>query len=264
MNPLRRASLVLTVSLFASWGGVARANPAGETPAGWMGAALTQDRGGLRVTEVTPGSAAERAGLHAGDLVVAARGLPPGTVESFTRSVRAAGPGATYLLTVVHDGRRGDLEVHLDGAPQRGGPVTEGQAAPSIGPASVAQGTDPADLSRLRGRVVLLDFWASWCGPCRMMMPTIDRLSQRFGPQGLTVLGLTDESVNIARSVGSQMGIHYTLASSPAALRSYQVEQLPTMVLIDRRGQVRSVRVGAEGPRALEQAIHRLLAEPAP
>ena len=125
-------------------------------------------------------------------------------------------------------------------------------------------GTDPVDIARLRGRVVILDFWASWCGPCRMMMPLLNQMSDRYRAQGLTVIGLTDEPVEVARSVGLRLGIRYTLASNADAMRSYSVRNLPTMVVLDRAGTVREVTVGTETPRALTQTIERLLAEPIP
>ena len=125
-------------------------------------------------------------------------------------------------------------------------------------------GAGPVDLSALRGRVVLVDFWASWCGPCRAMMPVLNRLSQRFGAQGLTVIGVTDESAAVAQRVGMQMGIRYTLASGPSTVTRYNVQSLPTLVAIDRGGRVREIAVGFEGPARLEALVARLLAEPTP
>ena len=114
------------------------------------------------------------------------------------------------------------------------------------------------------GIPLLVDFWASWCGPCRQMMPALNRLSQRYGAQGLTVLGVTDEPASVARSVGMQMSIRYTLATSPTGVARFNVQSLPTLVAIDRAGRVREVAVGFEGPARLEALVTRLLAEPTP
>jgi thiol-disulfide isomerase/thioredoxin len=203
--------------------------------------------------------------LRAGDVIVRARGLPPGSVATFTTSVRVAGVGSTYPLMVLRGGRRVPLDVTLAEVPHGGGGrgVSTGQTPPPLG-ATPVMGSDPVDLAQLRGRVVVVDFWASWCGPCRAMMPVLNRLSQRYAAQGLTVIGLTDEAPSIARQVGSSMGIRYTLATSDVAMGSYRVDSLPTMVMIDRSGRVREVTVGMESPRELESAITRLLAEPTP
>ena len=251
---------------FASVSGSADPRPGSARP-GFLGAALRAvPGGGLRVERVVAGSPAERAGVATGDVVVLSQGVAPGSVDAFTTSVRAAGAGTEYALVLRRGARRvtvrARLEAPPDAAPQ--GTPRVGQAPPVLGSSAVAMGSDPVDLERLRGRVVILDFWASWCGPCRMMMPVLNQMADRYRAQGLTVLGLTDESVDIARSVGMRLGIRYTLASNATAMRSYAVQSLPTMVVLDRAGRVREVTVGAESPRSLSQSIERLLAEPSP
>ncbi len=253
----RRA--LLSLSLLAA---TAHADPqGGGTAGGYLGVELSQTPEGLLVGEVMPDSPASHAGLRAGDVIVQARGMAPGSVAAFTGSVRAAGTGARYGLTVLRARRRVRVDVTLGEAPSRG--VQRGAVPPPL-MATRVMGDGPVELAALRGRVVLVDFWASWCGPCRMMMPALNRLSQRYGAQGLTVLGVTDESASIARSVGMQMNIRYTLATSPTGGSRYNVSSLPTLVAIDRAGRVREVSVGYEGPARLEALVTRLLAERAP
>jgi thiol-disulfide isomerase/thioredoxin len=229
---------------------------------GFLGAQLRPGQGGVAVEDVVGDGPAARAGLRAGDVIVLARGLPPGDPEQLTRSVRAAGAGMAYPITVRRGGARMPLTVTLGGVPQRpSGPPAVGSSPPSLQGATVVSGSDSMDLSTLRGRVVLLDFWASWCGPCRMMMPALNRVAERFRAQGLTVIGLTDDPPEVVRGVGSRMGIRYTLASSPGAMARYGVQSLPTLVMIDRAGRVRSVSVGFESPAALEQAVTALVNE---
>lgn len=269
---MRRTALL---GLLAGWFWLtpaAHADPRrqGQQAPGFMGVQLAAapSGNGVRVAAVVPGSPGAAAGLQEGDVIVEARGLPPGSVETLTLSVRNAGAGADYPLVVMRGRRRMSVTVHL-GEPSRGGggnggsAVAQGQSAPPLS-ASVVMGGGTADLAQLRGRVVLLDFWASWCGPCRMVMPMLNQLSQRYGAQGLTVLGVTDESASIARRVGTAMNIRYTLATDPSAASRYGVESLPTLVVIDRAGNVREVSVGAGGGRQLEALVQRLLAEPTP
>jgi thiol-disulfide isomerase/thioredoxin len=262
---------------WVAWGGLllALAAPAGADPRpaqaspGFLGAVLQALPGdvGLRVVRVLPNSPAHRAGVAEGDVIVLSQGVAPGSVGAFTTSVRAAGAGAEYALVVRRGARRVPLRARLESPPEASaatGAVRVGEAPPGLGASAVAMGSDPVDLSALRGRVVILDFWASWCGPCRQMMPVLNQMSERYRAQGLTVLGLTDESVDVARTVGMRLNIRYTLASNALALRSYAVQSLPTMVVVDRGGNVREVTIGTEAPQALTRTIERLLAEPSP
>jgi thiol-disulfide isomerase/thioredoxin len=247
----------------------ATADPqSGTARPGFLGAGLRALPGaaGLRVERVVPGSPAERAGIVVGDVIVLSQGVAPGSVAGFTTSVRAAGAGSEYALVLRRGTRRVPVRARLEAPPEDAAPgsLRVGQTPPVLGTSAVAMGSDPVDLSQLRGRVVILDFWASWCGPCRMMMPVLNQMADRYRAQGLTVLGLTDESIDVARSVGLRMNIRYTLASNASAMRSYGVQSLPTMVVLDRGGHIREVTIGTEAPRVLTQTIERLLAEPSP
>jgi thiol-disulfide isomerase/thioredoxin len=237
---------------------------AAAAAAGYMGVELHAAPGGVRVVTIAPNSPASSAGLQQGDVIVTARGGPIHSVEEFTLSVRAAGAGARYALVVLRGRQRVNLDVRLASAPRMGS-VAVGSPAPSLN-ARLVMGAGPSDLAQLRGRVVLLDFWASWCGPCRVMMPVLNGFHQRYAAQGLTVLGVTDEGPMIARAVGTQLAIRYTLASEPSAAPRFGVTGLPTMVVIDRSGNVRRVVVGLDGSemRRLDALVRQLLAEPAP
>ncbi|HXN33798.1 MAG TPA: TlpA disulfide reductase family protein, partial [Polyangiaceae bacterium] len=120
----------------------------------------------------------------------------------------------------------------------------------------------------LRGRVVVLDFWATWCAPCRIVAPKLGALQARYGAQGLSVLGVSTEEAQDVALFAQRLPMRYAVAVDKHAetTRSYGVASLPTLVVIDKRGIVRDVAIGYD-PMAdarLESTVRGLLAEAAP
>jgi len=102
-------------------------------------------------------------------------------------------------------------------------------------------------LAEQRGNVVLLNFWASWCGPCRQEMPKLDALYQRYQSAGFTVLGInveTDSAAadNLLKKIPVSFPILYD--TDTRVSQSYQVDAMPTSVLIDRNGEMRQLHRG--------------------
>ena len=101
-------------------------------------------------------------------------------------------------------------------------------------------------LKSLRGQVVLLNFWASWCGPCRLEMPVIEKLHQQFKEKGLRVFGINDEDIETIREYVNEY--EYTFPSlideEQEIARLYGIRGIPTMVVIDRKGTISHYRVG--------------------
>ncbi|HEX3344067.1 MAG TPA: TlpA disulfide reductase family protein, partial [Polyangiaceae bacterium] len=113
---------------------------------------------------------------------------------------------------------------------------------------------------------VLLDFWATWCGPCRLMSSSLGALQSRYAAQGVRVVGLSTEDEQRVASFARRTSMPYPVASDQDAetSRAYGIVSLPTVVVIDRRGVVRDVAIGYDGssPARLERVVQQLLAEP--
>jgi peroxiredoxin len=102
-------------------------------------------------------------------------------------------------------------------------------------------------LSDLKGKVVILDFWATWCGPCRMAMPIIDKVARQFAGQGvqLYAVNLRETPDQIKAFLKEQnLSINVLLDSEGKAGNAYQANAIPQTVIIDRDGVVRTVHVG--------------------
>ena len=99
------------------------------------------------------------------------------------------------------------------------------------------------DLKRLRGKVVLLNFWATWCAPCQIEMPVFAQWQQKYGLDGLQVIGISmDDDPTPARKLVLKLNLNYPVAMGDAALgkRYGGVLGLPLTFLIDRSGMIRA------------------------
>lgn len=97
-------------------------------------------------------------------------------------------------------------------------------------------------LSGLRGQVVMINFWASWCGPCRQEFPALDQIYAKYKPMGFTLIGINVESekADAERFLGTQK-VSFPILFDPdnRVSGSYGVSAMPTTVLVDRQGRVR-------------------------
>jgi thiol-disulfide isomerase/thioredoxin len=102
-------------------------------------------------------------------------------------------------------------------------------------------------LSKTRGEVVLLDFWATWCGPCRESIPHLVQLYKTYHAQGFEIIGLSLDKggKDVVHHFVQSMDISYPIAMAPdSVVRDYGVHGLPTTILIDREGKIREKIVG--------------------
>jgi len=114
-------------------------------------------------------------------------------------------------------------------------------------------------LSDIQGKTVVLDFFASWCGPCRQQAPIIDRLARRLSGPKLAVLGVntSDEFGDARRYLDAHRPSYPVLFDGDAeAANAFGVSGLPTLLVIDKQGIVRAVEMGVVGEGELEGLIH--------
>jgi cytochrome c biogenesis protein CcmG/thiol:disulfide interchange protein DsbE len=129
-----------------------------------------------------------------------------------------------------------------------GAGVQVGQAAPPLALPLLSAGSPGVlTLASLQGKVVYLDFWASWCGPCRVSFPQLEQLRQELGPRGFEVLAVNVDEVeaDALRFLG-EVPVTYPVVrdGTGETPRSYGIPGMPTGFLIDRSGVVRLVHQG--------------------
>ncbi len=270
--PVATASVAPVPSASAS------APPAEEQPEqaakgpGWLGvelAAQPPTEAGVMVRDVVPHSPAQAAGLSAGDILISIDGEVVSRPGDVVRLIAQRRAGARVAVAF----RRGDADrlaaVVLEARPDLDEQMRKtyvGAPAPSFRSLTTVQGSVPADVSALKGKVVIVEFWASWCVPCRLSAPKLNAWHERWKAEGLEVLGVTTDPATFATQAALEFGIHYSIASdeSGQTSRAYRALSIPTLFVIDRSGVVRDVVVGYSSDRLAqtEQLVQELVRTP--
>jgi thiol-disulfide isomerase/thioredoxin len=239
----------------------------------WLGIAMDSSdtqAAGVRIGHVIRGSPAEKAGLREGDRVLRIGSTTVSQGSDVVRTVSRLSVGDVVEVAFSRAAQAQTARVTLASFPSQDAMMRMdlvGSQAPALQDIEVVRGAFPSSIGSMRGRVVLLDFWATWCGPCRVVIPKLDALQARFGAQGLSVLGVSAEEPQDVALFTQRMTMRYGVGVDRhgQTTRSYGVGSLPTLVVIDKRGVVRDVAIGYDpGEDAhLESMVRALLAEPA-
>jgi thiol-disulfide isomerase/thioredoxin len=137
-----------------------------------------------------------------------------------------------------------------------------GQAAPKL--SKLLPG---AKLPETAGKIVLVDFWASWCAPCKASFPVLTKLQTTYGPKGFVIIGVgVDDKPEAYQEFASKMKVGFSIAHDvdKQAAAAFQPESMPSSYLIDRKGVIRNVHTGFKGPKTEAEyvkEIDALLAE---
>lgn len=146
-----------------------------------------------------------------------------------------------------------------------------GRQAPDFSLALVANGSpiagvaDPRSLrlSDFRGRAILLDFWATWCSPCRAQAPIVEQVARRWRDRGVVVLGIDMDTADQGdpRAFALENGLSYPILRdiTGSAARAYDVDSLPTLVVVSTEGKIVAVRSGITDSGELEKLVRQAL-----
>ncbi len=144
------------------------------------------------------------------------------------------------------------------------GPLV-GKPAPAFSLPLVANGAEGQHvvaLADLKGSAVLLDFWATWCGPCRAEAPIVNSVARRFHDKGLKVVGIdTNDREGLAEPWVRAHHLEYPIVfdTGSEAANEYGVTAMPTLVVISRTGEVMAVREGATDAEEIESLVKKAL-----
>lgn len=245
---------------------------AGAAPSGpWLGVTMEKAKAGVGVVvlHAVRGSPAAKAGVYDGDRIVKVDGGSVTSPADVSSKVVAKGVGGSITLEVLRAGKLTSVTAVLVTRPSPEAIFRMelvGEKLPGLPPLKLVSGPGPTSYPKLDGRVVLLDLFATWCGPCLQLGPYYHAFHAKYGNSGLTVLAVSPEDVPILAGWSAKNGVGYTVAADPSDLLPVRLSApaLPSSVLVDKHGIVRDVAVGFElgQVKRTEQLIQALVKEP--
>ncbi|HYG75343.1 MAG TPA: redoxin family protein [Planctomycetota bacterium] len=132
-----------------------------------------------------------------------------------------------------------------------------GKAPPEIKTKDLAG--QEVTFGKFKGKVLLIDFWAGWCGPCMRMMPGLVQMYKQHKEAGLEILGINlDQTDEAAQAATKKAGATWTIARDQAIAEKWGIQSIPSLFLLDRKGIIRHVNIHSQ---ELDEAIKALLKE---
>jgi peroxiredoxin len=245
---------------------------------GWLGVALIKvdeaeakklgyTRDLVGVENVFAGSPAHSSGFEIGDVIVKLDTKDIKSIKQLVETVRSSMPGTKVMFTLLRKGEKMEVPLLLGLRPDQYS-LLKSAFVDKPAPAFTVRRTDnnkDTKLDAYAGKVLVVDFWATWCGPCRGSIPHLNGLITKFDSAEFALLGITDEQPATVATFRAKTKMEYPTASDTdrAANKAYLVNALPTLFIVDHKGVVREVVIGGGQGKfvEVEQTVARLIAE---
>lgn len=245
--------------LLVSLGGYSFASP-------WLGLVFKQEpykkQIALKVAGVHPSSGAVQANIQNGDLIVGINGKKITGLNVVKSELAAAKTGQKVELEIVRSGKVKKVNVKLTERPDDISSLT----GSSIGSKALAFQQNfyrNGEKRKSKPKVTLLDFWATWCGPCRQTLPIVGRLYEKLSSRGFEVIGVSTEQLSVLEQFYKEHPSPYPLYrdATQEMNRRYGISAIPTLMLLDENGYIQKVWPGVPSEKALEKAVLEALKE---
>lgn len=285
LSALTLPHMVLLVGIHTSLAGICAAQSAEEPvddPSktqnaverpGWLGVGLRnqetapdQDQSRTRpvVKNVFRNSPAERAGILAGDVVTAIGDTEiTGGMKQMISLVQGHSEGTDVVIRVERNGKNEVFRVVLASAPARGDLIKNewiGRPLPALTLRDV-ETDEIVSIPNYLGKVVVIDYWATWCGPCKVAMPLIEELYDRYKDDGLVVIGVSDEERQVVDKFEKNRPVDYVMAydADSSIASNLFINSYPTFLVIDQKGHLTNVLQGVPGAQQLDGIVSALV-----
>ncbi|MGL1903708.1 MAG: redoxin family protein [Fibrobacterales bacterium] len=214
----------------------------------------------LKVDKLLPQSDAINSGIEPGDLLIRVNGTIINGVRSVAKAIKGKKEGSVLTFTLIRENNELTKKLALTPRPDNvsqwvGSPI--GSKSKKISGNFYAHKTQ----KQKQPKLTLLDFWATWCGPCRQTLPIVAELYKKYEPKGFETIGISTESLKTLQTFQSKHSAPYPLLNDASGQVSafYGVKALPTLAFIDADGYIVKVFTGAPSKSVLESVIKKYL-----
>ena len=229
----------------------------------WLGVtfkkATYENHLALNVIGVHPESGCYAAGIVAGDQIIGVQGNPLIEMSQIQSAVSGYKAGRVIMIEIARDGKKQTLKVALTERPDDISSLT----GSAIGSKIAKFGENfykNGEKRKEKPKATLLDFWATWCGPCRKTLPVLANIYNKYSSKGLEIIGIADESESVqvlndfyAHQHASPYPL-YRDAKKEMWMR-YGIHAVPTLMLLDKDGYIKRVWSGAPTEYMIEQIL---------
>ncbi len=230
-----------------------------------------QPGGKVLIKEILRGSPAEKARLQPGDHLLRINETTVRSAQDTARTVGKNSAGSVVRIAILRRNAEHVVPVRLQPFPSHEELLRMqhvGRPAPPLQGLRTVVGTQGPTLADFQGKVLLIDFWASFCIACRVTTNHLNQWHARYASRGLDVLGIAAEPSDAVARGARRFGIRYPTCADPdmTTTAAYHVSELPALMLVDRKGIVRDVATGYDPARVrqMDALIQQLLSEPVP
>ena len=215
----------------------------------------------LDIVGVHPESGCFSAGIVSGDKLIGVEGKVLTDMSQLQAVMAGAKAGKKVKVEVLHEGNKRAVEVALTERPDDISSLTGsaiGSKIANFGENFYKNG----EKRKAKPKATLLDFWATWCGPCRKTLPVLTNIYKKYGDKGVEIIGISSEGL------GELNAFYNQVHASPYPLyrdatqdlwRRYGIRAVPTLMLLDKDGYIKRVWSGAPTEYMIEQLLKDLL-----
>ncbi|MCQ2104550.1 MAG: redoxin domain-containing protein [Fibrobacter sp.] len=217
----------------------------------------------LDVKGVHPGSGCFTAGMVAGDQIIGVQGVALTDMSQIQSAVSKGKAGQNIKIEIARDGKKIPLNVKLTERPDDISDLT-GSAIGSKIAEFKANFYKNGERRLAKPKATLLDFWATWCGPCRKTLPVLASVYKKYNAKGLEVIGISNEEVSVLNQFYAQQHASpYPLYrdATQDMWRRYGIHAVPTLMLLDQDGYIKRVWSGAPSEAMVEKLVLEVMNE---